>query len=97
MQKKYISIFCILLSIFALMCTAEAVDVYVSNTGNDAAAGTAEAPVKNLARAYAILGTNGGTIYVQDAVTVTATKTIVLSNRYIAETLRFLAAPTTPH
>lgn len=74
MQKKYISIFCILLSIFALMCTAEAVDVYVSNTGNDAAAGTAEAPVKNLARAYAILGTNGGTIYVQDAVTVTATK-----------------------
>ena len=30
MQKKYISIFCILLSIFALMCTAEAVDVYVS-------------------------------------------------------------------
>lgn len=48
MQKKYISIFCILLSIFALMCTAEAVDVYVSNTGNDAAAGTAEAPVKIL-------------------------------------------------
>ena len=74
MQKKYILIFGIILSIFALMCTAAAVDVYVSSAGSDTAAGTAEAPVESLARAYAVLGTGGGTIYVQDAVTVTSSE-----------------------
>ena len=74
MQKKYILIFGIILSIFTLMCTAAAADVYVSSAGSDTAAGTAEAPVESLARAYAVLGTGGGTIYVQDAVTVTSSE-----------------------
>lgn len=45
--------------------------VYVSDKGDDTAAGTAEAPVKTLAKALEKLGKNGGVIYVTDTLALT--------------------------
>lgn len=73
MQRKLKFALCIFLAILALMCTASALDVYVSNAGDDTAAGTADAPVATLTQAYALLGTGGGKILLADAVPVTAT------------------------
>lgn len=73
MQRKLTFALCIFLAIFTLMCTASAVDIYVSADGDDTAAGTADAPVATLTQAYTLLGTDGGTVLLADAVPVTAT------------------------
>ena len=73
MQRKLTLALCIFLAILALMCTASALDVYISSTGDDTAAGTADAPVATLTQAYTLLGTDGGTVLLADAVPVTAT------------------------
>lgn len=44
--------------------------VYVADAGDDAAAGTAEAPVKTLAKAYELLGTAGGRVVLAGNLTV---------------------------
>lgn len=44
--------------------------VYISNAGNDANAGTAEAPVATLLKAYQLLGVEGGKIVVNGDLTV---------------------------
>lgn len=54
MQRKFKFALCIFLAIFALMCTASALDIYVSNAGDDTAAGTADAAVATLTQAYFI-------------------------------------------
>ncbi len=73
MQRKLTFALCIFLAIFTLMCTASAADIYVSADGDDTAAGTADAPVATLTQAYTLLGTDGGTVLLADAVPVTAT------------------------
>ena len=73
MQRKFKFALCIFLAIVALLCTASAVDIYVSADGDDTAAGTADAPIATLTQAYALLGTGGGTILLADAVPVPAT------------------------
>lgn len=73
MQRKLTFALCIFLAIFTLMCTASAVDIYVSADGDDTAAGTADAPVATLTQAYTLLGTDGGTVLLADAVPITAT------------------------
>ena len=73
MQRKFKFALCIFLAIVALLCTASAADIYVSAAGDDTAAGTADAPVATLTQAYTLLGTNGGTVLLADAVPVTAT------------------------
>lgn len=52
MQRKFKFALCIFLAIVALLCTASAVDIYVSADGDDTAAGTADAPVATLTQAY---------------------------------------------
>ena len=73
MQRKFKFALCIFLAIVALLCTASAVDIYVSADGDDTAAGTADAPVATLTQAYTLLGTDGGTVLLADTVPVTAT------------------------
>ena len=73
MQRKFKFALCIFLAIVALLCTASAVDIYVAADGDDTAAGTADAPVATLTQAYTLLGTDGGTVLLADAVPITAT------------------------
>ena len=73
MQRKLTLALCIFLAILALMCTASALDVYISSTGDDTAVGTADAPVATLTQAFTLLGTDGGTVLLANTVPVTAT------------------------
>lgn len=62
-----------------LMCSASAEDeinldtVYLSALGDDTAAGDSAALVTTLTQACALLSADGGTIYLTDEVSVTAT------------------------
>lgn len=73
MQRKLTFALCIFLTIFALFCTASATEIYVSVNGDDTADGTENAPVATLTQAYALLGADGGTVLLTDAVPITAT------------------------
>ncbi len=75
MNKKLTVILIVMVFIVSMIGTAHAASgvVYVSEVGDDTAAGTAAAPVESLERAYAILGSAGGTVYVQGEVMVRAT------------------------
>ncbi len=70
--RRIVLALCLLLSVLACVISASALEeVYVSNNGNDANAGTsADAPVATLEQAYALLGDAGGTIKIVDTVTV---------------------------
>ena len=45
MQRRIVFLLSIFLAIFALVFTASATDIYVSDVGDDTAAGTVDAPV----------------------------------------------------
>ena len=73
MQRRIVFLLSIFLAIFALVFTASATDIYVSDVGDDTAAGTVDAPVATLEQAYTLLGANGGRVLLMDTVTVSTT------------------------
>ncbi len=75
-MKKFISLLlvCLMVVPFGMLATtgiSAAGEIYVSNTGDDANAGTDSAPVKTLGKAYELVGTAGGTIVVKGTVDIT--------------------------
>ncbi len=81
--KKLFSIIlsvCMLVNCFTTTAVFAADDetpaVYVSSKGKDTAAGTVNAPVKNLYRAYELLKATGGTIYITSQLTISTDTTL---------------------
>lgn len=74
MNKKLAAILIFTVCIVSMIAGVQAAEgvVYVSEIGDDTAYGTAEAPVKSIERAYELLGSAGGRVYVQGEVTVRA-------------------------
>lgn len=68
----YFLFLCLLLLALTVAVTAAEAEVYVASTGNDTAAGTADAPVATLAKAMTMLP-NGGTVKLVDDITLAAT------------------------
>ncbi len=77
-MKKFISLLlvCLMVVPFGMLATtgvSAAGEIYLSDAGDDANAGTDSAPVKTMGKAYELVGTAGGTIvikgtYTQDAI-----------------------------
>jgi|GEM_PF-1666648 len=74
--RRVVLTLCLLLSVLACVISASALEaeVYVASTGNDTNAGTSDAPVATLAKAYELLGTTGGTIKIVDTVNIVGNK-----------------------
>lgn len=66
----FLLILCWTIPVFAADEEDAARTVYVSDAGDDGAAGTYEAPVKTMAKAYALLGTDGGRVILAGDLTV---------------------------
>ncbi len=81
MFKKILALMCLTLSIVLFCMAVSATEaentdinaIYVSGTAAEGGTGVFSAPVSTLADAYSLLG-NGGTIYLMDTVTVSATE-----------------------